>query len=624
MKKKTKKFKVNLNSFGVLQFFEKINDKNIFLDWYDSQSSASKVGFYGAMVIAFISHAIVYINHMLEEHLPGYFLLRRDPPGSGRWFHYEAHRLSFYYMNWVSGLLQVVFLALTVFIIIKAFNVQNRLHALLIAGVVVSFPTIAESNIYAQQIAPISLATFLSVAAFYITKLYKFGWIIGAFLVMLGLATFQSKISFAMMASLIHLFIYVINENPKFVKVIKYSLRYLLLIVCGLAFYYISVQILDIPLDRRGMGGISLVGIHNHILRAYAEVFYYFFSNSFWIDSCLIILAYGYIATMAFLLFVLAIKDSVYKKRSFLNVIIAVLLVLLMPLAANFARIFDLPGAVSIMGMTGFAFTLLVIFPVLMLENIKFNMKIFGIFGKLTVIAIVFIIGFNVSFSNFIYQRGYAMHTRVMFLANRLASHIEPLLPYSERNQVFLTGNIVNNPLYPHMSDFTEFTPPRAQGNRMFGFDAIGVWPDRFLPNVIRYRIGLNIRHVGLERRSDLLEQAISYGMPVYPLEGSVALVDGVVVVMLNFYGRIDIEDIYTNYFTATANHTGKSTDLEFVYTWFLYSNRARLREIAPPSYSSSIDYAITQPGSYQFRVFIRLADGRNVINFLSPAFEVE
>jgi len=595
---------------------KQISESNIFLDWYDSQPSSARWAFYGAVIVALLTHAIIYLNLMLEEHMPG-FTVTSNPLISGRWFHTPIHRLSFYYMNWTTGLIQVVFMALFVFILIKAFNIQNRLYGLLIAGIAVTFPTIAESNIYALLITLIPFAALLNIAAFYVTKLYKFGWIIGAFLIMLGLAIYQSNISFAMLASLIYLIIYVSQENPKFVELIKYASRYVLLIAIGFVLYYVSLQILDITPDYRGMGNLSLTAIYHDIWRAYKEVFYYFFSDTYRIDNPNLPLAYGFIVFMCLVLLVIVIKRLL--NDSIINAASITMLALLLPLAANFSRILDAGGA-YILGMTSYAFAFFLILPLILLENLEIDISIMN---KFIVLAMVYIIGFNISFSNFIYQRGELMTIRVMHFTNRVATHVEPLLPYSTNNQVFLTGNIIANPLYPHMTDFTEFTPPRAMGRRMFGMDVIGLWPDMFLPEVIRHRIGLNINHVSTERRHYLIEQAITYGMPVYPQDGSVSLIDGVVVVMLNFFSRVDVEQPSPNSFIVIANHTGKATDLEFVYTWYLYSNGERLHEISPPENTSIIDYEIIEPGSYQFRVFVCFPDERNVINDFSPTFEV-
>ena len=607
-------------SFCAVWWQKDIEDTNFFFKWYDQQPITAKVGFYGAAVIALLTHLVMYSNLILEEHLPGF---RRSGllSGAGRWAHRWVNSLTFYYMNWVTGLLQILFLSLTAFLVIKAFNIQSRLSALLIAGIMVTFPAIAESNLHFHDAAPYFFAAFLSIAAFYVTKIYKFGWFLGVAFITLSLAMYQSKISLAMMASLIHLIVYALKENPKFAGLIKYAAKYLLLIVGGLLTYFISLQAFAIRTDYRGIGELpNLAGLHNDILRAYREVFYYFFSGSFRIDNLYLLLAYGFIAILGLLLLVfITIK---FADRSILSNVTVAVLVFLLPLAANFSSVFD-TGGMGALSMTSYAFTIFLLLPLILYENFKINT--YGL-KKLLTLALVFIIGYYISFSNFIYLRGQVYTMHAIQLANRISARVEPLLLYSDSNQLFVTGNLVSNPIYPTMNIFQEYRP-RTVGALLFGGNNdFTRFPWRFFVDVVRYRVGLNVnRTENNERRQYLQDRAISYGMPVYPQEGSVAIIDGVVVVMLNFFARLDIEEISPNTFIATANHTGKSSSLDFEYIWFIYRDGQRKEQIYRDYYSASqVVLSIAEPGSYQFRVFIRLADGRDIINSLSSSFEVE
>ena len=602
-----------------LKFFE---ENSYFFKWYDAQPLAAKIGFFSAAVIALLTHFVMYSNLILEENLPGF---RRSSllVWQGRLFHHWANSLTFYYMNWVTGLLQVLFLALTAFLVIKAFGIQNKLNALLTAGIMVTFPAIAESNLFFHDAAPYFLAALLSIAAFYITKIYKFGWLLGVAFITLSLAIYQSKISLAMLASLIYLIIYVLKENPKLVDLIKYAARYLLLIVGGLLSYYISLQALGMLGFHAGYRGVdnlsNFAGLHIRILRAYWEVFYYFFSGSFRIDSHYLILAYGFIAIMCLVLLVF-ITTKAANKNTLSKIIVAVL-VFLLPLAANFSRVFDRGGR-EVLTMTSYAFILFLLLPLILFENFKINT--YGL-KKFLTLALVFIIGYYISFSNFIYLRGQVYTAHTIQLANRISARVEPLLSYSSNNQLFVIGNLVLNPIYPSMDIFHEYSPRTMRGERLFGGPNDFGWP-LFFVNVIRYRIGLNANHIeNNERRQCLLDRAITYGMPVYPQEGSVAIIDGVVVAMLNFFVRLDVEEVSPNDFIATANHTGKSSNLDFEYIWYIYRDGQKKKQIYTDSYNANqVVLSIAEPGSYQFRVFIRLADGRDIISTLSPSFEVE
>ena len=608
----------------IINCLKQIEEKHIFMNWYDSQPISARVGFYSAIIISLLTHIHAYSNLILEPHLPAFTRsLRNDQ--AGRWFHHQVNRLNFFYMNWVTGLMQVLFLSLIVFIVIKAFNIKNRLYALLIAGILVTFPAIAETNIFFHDAAPYFMAALLSIAGFYVTKLYKFGWIAGAVLIMLSLAIYQSKITLAMIASLIHLIIFILKENPKFINFIKYAVRYFLLILGGLVMYYVSLFVMNISATYEGMGDLSLSSLSgSDILRTYKEVYYYFFSNSFRIDNQILTIAYGFILLLGLcLLIIITIKITIKQENNIFLTAITAILVLLLPLAANFYRVLDTGGTAVLVRSYSFAFFL--ILPLILYENFNEKINTYGL-KKLTALALVFVTGYYVVFTNFIYQSSEVTSMHVMQLVGRISAGIEPLLPYSDNNQVFINGNVRLNPIYPHREPFPEYTPGVFRTAIFGGNNNFAAWPQNFFGNVIRYRIGLDINHAGgTARRQYLLDRAVTYGMPVYPQEGSIAIIDGVVLAMLNFFGRIDVEENTSNNFTATANHTGKATDLEFEYIWYIYRDGRRLEQIYRDYEGIGyINYEINEPGSYQFRVFVRFPGGPNILNLLSTRFEVD
>ena len=108
----------------IWKWINRSEDESLFLTWYYAQPISAKVGFCAAFVTALLTHLNMYSTLILEEHLPG-FRRADDMASFGRWFHRHVNSLTFFYMNWVTGLLQTLFLALSVFVVIKAFNIKN-------------------------------------------------------------------------------------------------------------------------------------------------------------------------------------------------------------------------------------------------------------------------------------------------------------------------------------------------------------------------------------------------------------------------------------------------------------------------------------------------------------------
>ena len=602
------------------------DDRNFLLDLYNKQPASSKVGFIAAVILSFLTHFIIYSNLILEAHVPGLSTVPESivvRNAVGRWFHFSANMMNFHYINWVTGLMQILFLALIVFIIIKAFDIKSRLCAVIIAGIMVTFPAIAETNLAYHDAAPYFMAAFLSIAAFYLTKIYKFGWIFGAVLIMLSLAIYQAKISVAMVACLIHLIIHILKEKPKLLPLIKYALRFLILIAGGLIAYYLSLQILGLSPQLRGMGAFSLSMISEDIISVYREVYFYFFSFSFRIHNQYIVHAFRFLFMTSFvLLIILTIKNGLY--RNFLNIALIILLVLLLPIAGNFFRILD-RGPFMVIATSSYAFAFYLIIPIVLLDNFRINT--FG-FKYIISMVLIFVIGYNVVLCNFIYFRAQVLTQHAMLLANRITAQIEPLLPYSTNNEVFINGNLTYNPIYPDMHLFKEYTPRFLHNNVLLGGleNNLWGWKLNFFEDVLRYRVGLNINHLGndMDRKMYLLNEAITSGMPVYPQEGSIAIIDGVIVSILSFYGRIDIENTAPYNFTATIHHTSKASDLEFEYLWYVYKDGARLEFINPDNPDLyQVSFEVLESGTYSFKIYAFLShNGVKALEIFS--FEIE
>ena len=113
-------------------FFRGLDDKNILLHWWGSQPKGAKLGLAAAALFATLTHMAIYSNLVIEEHVLGFY---KDHGPDPRWLQPYINRLSFYYLHWGTGLLQVLFIALSAFYLIKALEMKNTLVVLIFAGI---------------------------------------------------------------------------------------------------------------------------------------------------------------------------------------------------------------------------------------------------------------------------------------------------------------------------------------------------------------------------------------------------------------------------------------------------------------------------------------------------------
>lgn len=101
-------------------------------------------------------------------------------------------------MPWVIGLFSILFLSLAAVCIVSLFEVKKKISIILISGIVVAFPSVSATFSYMFTADGYMLGTFLAILAVLLTKKYKYGFILGAVALCLGVGIYQANLSVAM------------------------------------------------------------------------------------------------------------------------------------------------------------------------------------------------------------------------------------------------------------------------------------------------------------------------------------------------------------------------------------------------------------------------------------------
>ena len=214
-----------------------------------------KVCFISALIVGVIAHL-----YKITNWLPNWdsLVFRYDAQnmiGLGRWLLPLACSLSsFYDLPFLNGVLAIIFHGLSAVCICKILNVQNKITAFLIGGVIVSFPTVTSVMMYNYVADGYSIAFFLAtLAAMYMTK-EKPRYILSALFIALSTGIYQAYITVTIMLILLKLIDEIIYKSASIQAILKKSLLMLLTGIFGVAIYSIvlkvilsifSVQLLD-------------------------------------------------------------------------------------------------------------------------------------------------------------------------------------------------------------------------------------------------------------------------------------------------------------------------------------------------------------------------------------------
>jgi len=571
--------------------------KNYLLSFSKMHSKTFLIGFF----VAFISHLFIYTNRLYGNHDVGMIYRLNSVAQSGRWFNNFITTLNRGFVLPVFiGILNSFFLTLSSIYILKLFKIKSQIIAIIITCLMVTFPSIAFTNLFLYDAANYNFAVFLSVIAVYTTTYHKKGWIIGSLLIMLSLAIYQAK--FAIVLSLI--VFYLINEfisenfdlKSNFLKIKNF---FLLVLIGSLLYIFslpISFRLLDS--DFGGQRGFSpdMVGERlestTNIIRAFLQTYFYYFSHFFRAAYPTTILLTSIYILLAFFTLIVIIKKIIRLKIHQLRIRFIFLMILLffIPLASNISGFL----ASDVYGMMTYAFVLTLVFVFSLLDRIEILpliKSIFCLFG--------FIIVFEfITFNNTYYLQSLNNNVRLTSISTRIASDVESLMSKITNDEIrgFIIYDIPNEIIdLADSSQQTRFrsVPSISYAVNDHSFINIKPWArghfrrQELLLNLTNLH-GLPISIAPANLESSIRNYLLENDVPAWPAEGSILIVNDIIVV--NFGTADLILNEQTQTIDVRITKTYREKFQEFRFNWQVFENDQLILEYITDEPNLSIE----------------------------------
>ena len=506
--------------------------------------AAEKAAFVSAFIIAFASHLFVYVQPYYGDH--GYALITAPAAvgSSGRWLSAIVNRISYFYlMPLVYGLFVSLFLALATVFICKIFAIKNKVGAVIMGAVIVTFPSISNINLFLYDTPNFHLAALLAVLCVFICQRYRWGFLAGAPVLMSVLAIYQAMIGVACVLCVFILLQQVAGSEFGYKKTGTLALRFLLMGILGGVFYalslFINARFFDVGLiGHRGMDVQSMayrmsgVRMIAHVLReVYHEFFYVLFSGRQYMIAGQLMFAYALLALLfTFLIISIIIKQKMYRQA--LRLALFILLILLIPLAANLARFFS-DDRTEIRML--FAGALLFVLCIILMEQ---TVSMAGLLKSSILLCLLFIAFNFIIVNNVYYLQAYFYNQTTKSISTRIAARVEPHLANAASGQIIFIGGIPNEHLRLISNEFTEnpgwqsYPLNTNKGSYFIQMQSDSRYAQEVFARNMTNLHGLPLRMLRNRRRGNAIrEQVIESNMPVWPMEGAVGVIDDVIVV---------------------------------------------------------------------------------------------
>ncbi len=490
-----------------------------------------KVCFVSALIVGIIAHL-----YKIANWLPNWdsLVFRYDSQnmiGLGRWFlPVVCSFSSFYDLPFLNGVLAIVFHALGAVCICKILNVQKKITAFLIGGVLVSFPTVTSVMMYNYVADGYSIAFFLStLAALYMTK-EKPRYIISAVLIALSSGIYQAYITVTIMLVLLKLIDEIIYHGASIGAILKKSLPMLLTGICGMALYSLILKLsLSISsaelLDYQGISSsasMSAINLRDSLYVIKKTFLDCFFDLSKGINVYIVLNALVFLFTLAHY-----IKNAVNLKNV-LNIFLVAILGLFLIFGAGALAFIN--AGIDYHNLMLMGYSVFYIFFIILYERGRDDaIKCWAV-----LLIGLGIIANQVVISNVSYHKAQMAYERSYGVLIRIADRIEQTPGAENAEKILVLGALENSRDYsvnltPDITGITDGYIIRADD------ETVG---QSVLTAALADYCEKDYKFISGEEKKNLSQREDIKSMEKWPSKTSVAVIDEIVVIKLDAEGE--------------------------------------------------------------------------------------
>lgn len=507
--------------------FEKIDIKNII----SKTSNVEKSSFITTICLGLITHLFMFVNVLPNWDSMYNFKSNNIWLQMGRWFLGQSMEISSSFdLPWIIGLLSIFFLGIASAILVNVLEVKKVSTSITISAIIVTFPALTSTFSYLFLADGYMLGILLASLAVLITKKYNKGYYIAGIILAFSIGIYQTNISFAVLLSLLIIVMNLLNPSKNVIDNIKYAMRFVMMSLIGLIFYFVTLKILT-KVAGQGLasyqGGNEGFAINTqtilNILVEFKSCFTIITGGS---NKFLIFLVLIVFLCLAIMLLYIIISNKIYK--NIWKMILIVISLVAIPFITGFAY-FISSNTIYHMVMR-MSWSLLFVAIILLVEKISlrksintFVQQVFFYFPTIITWIIIwnFILVANISYINMHqrYEKEYA-------LALRLIDRIEMNDEYTESTPVLFLGT-------PHTHQAENIYNENIK--YMTGADGnIILTSDFHFKQFIKYYLGVDLSYANEEQVDKIMNSPEINEIKSFPNRNCVQVIDDVIVVKLS------------------------------------------------------------------------------------------
>lgn len=512
---------------------EKRTPEKIIYGWI-AQEKNIKLTFVAAMLTGLIAHIYIFANKLPNADDVGHINAYGQGARMGRWFleimgETVQQLVGNYSMPFFNGILLVFLLALAACQLVAVLEIRDSVCCMFIGALFVCFPSITDTMIFMFTTPFYGVAILMSVlAAKYIIE-GGIKSILGTFLLLLSIATYQAYFPLCI-AILVAKSIKNIKEEGS----VKETIRYAVYSGGGMVCYLLSVKIAQwiFRVEMATYRGANQIGdkiaeqgIVKAVKMAYQALVQMMTTGYLGLTEYRILRVIFAVFIMAAVALLVKKIWCLVKEKEYFRAIWLGILAVFYPIGVF--GIYLSGAGNDIYALMMFPTVMLYVLPVILVddENHKEKWKYQQISSALNYSFCFMMIGVIVlycRFSNEYYLWMQMDYNQTSSYFTTLIANIKECDGYQENDEVVLVGNRVDDATVTGTGNFQDITMGDSSGylTKVYSYR-----------DFIRYYCGFN--RINEEMEEEVITWQEVKEMPKYPNEGSIRKVRGVIVVKL-------------------------------------------------------------------------------------------
>lgn len=526
-----------------------------------------KTAFFSALIVGFVAHVTFLTNRFFNH--DSLMSVLADPKSTyalqqGKWFNMPVGLLTHGSLFSVTTIIVVglLILAATAALTVSILNIQSKLWSAITGGFLVLFPSVMSTNTYLSS-ATFFFALLLATLAVYFTVKVKQGFWLGIVLLTFSCGTYSVYIGYAAGLFVILEIIALLNGTQSVKEILLAGLKYIVVLLASVFLYYVILQITLRVMNASLMsyryidqiGQSPLASLFHATTESYRKVLYFFiygihlYRTSFFIEPMFRVMNWATLFLAAGASIVLGIRSGILK--SLPRIVLTIVLAFIFPLAIH---------AIGILGQNAYThwimiypFVLVYVYMLTCTDRIeqmfrepnreiplkKFANRSVRISAAAVLIVSLLLIRQWFFTTNQGYEFLQYANKNAYAAGILLADDMRDTDGYEANTPVILAGSGAPEAFQYVTGDFAQIAS--ADGAYYTGLK-LAVVDNLHLQTLLRNWVGISITYADDETTARISTSPEVAAMPIYPAAGSIAMMDGCLVVKLSAVEAITAE----------------------------------------------------------------------------------